>query len=82
MLEILMSDALLSNRRQGDIVGREYIHSCKFLYPYGTSFGDSTIVYSQTTALCPATSEAGAKRQMQDPFQICESCVKLEKRRL
>jgi hypothetical protein len=28
---------------QGDIVGREYIHSCKFLYPYGTSLGDSTI---------------------------------------
>jgi hypothetical protein len=24
-------------------VGREYIHSCKFLYPYGTSLGDSTI---------------------------------------
>jgi hypothetical protein len=22
---------------QGDIVGREYIHSCKFISPYGTS---------------------------------------------
>jgi hypothetical protein len=32
---------------QGDIVGREYIHSCKFLYPYGTSLGDSTIVGQQ-----------------------------------
>jgi hypothetical protein len=29
---------------QGDIVGREYIHSCKFLYPYGTSLGDSTLI--------------------------------------
>jgi hypothetical protein len=28
---------------QGDIVGREYIHSCKFLYPYGTSLSDSSI---------------------------------------
>jgi hypothetical protein len=28
---------------QGDIVGREYIHSCKFISPYGTSLGDSTI---------------------------------------
>jgi hypothetical protein len=29
---------------QGNIVGRKYIHSCKFLYSYGTSLGDSTIV--------------------------------------
>jgi hypothetical protein len=32
-----------SPRDQGNIVGREYIHSCKFLYPYVTSLGDSTI---------------------------------------
>jgi hypothetical protein len=27
----------------GDIVGREYINSCKFISPYGTSLADSTI---------------------------------------
>jgi hypothetical protein len=32
-------------------VGREYIHSCKFLYPYGTSLGDSTIITPPFSAI-------------------------------
>jgi hypothetical protein len=30
---------------QGNIVGRKYINSCKFISPYGTSLADSTIVF-------------------------------------
>jgi hypothetical protein len=35
---------------QGNIVGRKYINSYKFLYPYGITLGDSTIAPASEVA--------------------------------
>jgi hypothetical protein len=48
---------LLYRPDQGNIVGREYIHSCKFLYPYGTSLGDSTIITFENTVFSLISKE-------------------------